>query len=152
MQRVNELIMIIPVIQNLKGNLEMNMSARLSTAANTGELDKAQSRRAIILGNLSLLQVQAALVSFVAAIVSVLLGLVVPRVMPYRDPAVAAAHNATMAAHNATMAAHNATMSAHDALKAAHDAALAAAHSEIERRRNRPQLPAFNQPIRGISE
>lgn len=31
--------MIIPVVLNLKGNLEMNLSARLGTAANTGLLD-----------------------------------------------------------------------------------------------------------------
>ena len=39
MQRVDQLIMIIPVVLNLKGNLEMNLSARLGTAANTGLLD-----------------------------------------------------------------------------------------------------------------
>ena len=60
----------MPVILNLKGNLEMNLSARLGTAANMGELDKPATRRSIILGNLSLLQVQATLVSFVAACVA----------------------------------------------------------------------------------
>ena len=40
MIRVDELIMIIPVVLNLKGNLEMNLSARLGTAANLGHLDK----------------------------------------------------------------------------------------------------------------
>ena len=39
MRRIDELIIIIPVILNLKGNLEMNLSARLGTAANTGLLD-----------------------------------------------------------------------------------------------------------------
>ena len=58
MSQVDELIMIIPVVLNLKGNLEMNLSARLGTAANMGELDKPSLRRRIILGNLSLLQVQ----------------------------------------------------------------------------------------------
>ncbi|KAL1701104.1 hypothetical protein EV121DRAFT_282889 [Schizophyllum commune] len=105
MQRVDQLIMIIPVVLNLKGNLEMNLSARLGTAANTGLLDDEAEegevedgrnvvslnheeddglprpsgpsprrqiigpspRRQIIMGNLALLQVQAAVVSFVAA-------------------------------------------------------------------------------------
>ena len=70
--------MIIPVILNLKGNLEMNLSARLGTAAHMGELDKPETRNAIVVGNLALLQVQAAVVSFVAACVSLLLGLVMP--------------------------------------------------------------------------
>lgn len=78
MSRINELIMIIPVILNLKGNLEMNLSARLGTAANMGQLDSPNSRKSLISGNLALLQVQAAVVSFVAACVSFLLGLVVP--------------------------------------------------------------------------
>lgn len=78
MRRIDELIMIIPVILNLKGNLEMNLSARLGTAANMGELDTPATRRSIILGNLALLQVQATLVSFVATCVSFLLGLAVP--------------------------------------------------------------------------
>lgn len=78
MSRVDELIMIIPVILNLKGNLEMNLSARLGTAANIGELDKPSVRRALILGNLTLLQVQATVVSFVAAIVAFALGRIMP--------------------------------------------------------------------------
>ncbi|EMD34326.1 hypothetical protein CERSUDRAFT_55373 [Gelatoporia subvermispora B] len=79
MSRIDELIMIIPVVLNLKGNLEMNLSARLGTAANIGQLDKPSTRREIILGNLTLLQVQATVVSFVAACVAFLLGRVIPR-------------------------------------------------------------------------
>ncbi|KAJ6457064.1 Mg transporter [Mycena vitilis] len=82
MREVDQLIMIIPVILNLKGNLEMNLSARLGTAANVGELDDPPVRRSIIIGNLALLQVQATVVSFVAAGVSLVLGLVVPRSPP----------------------------------------------------------------------
>lgn len=78
MARVDELIMIIPVILNLKGNLEMNLSARLGTAANIGELDKPSVRRSLITGNLTLLQVQATVVSFVAAVVSFLIGRIIP--------------------------------------------------------------------------
>jgi solute carrier family 41 len=79
MKQVDQLIMIIPVILNLKGNLEMNLSARLGTAANVGELDNSEARRTIIFGNLLLLQVQATVVSFVAACVSLILGRIVPR-------------------------------------------------------------------------
>ncbi|KAI0345011.1 hypothetical protein BDW22DRAFT_1325659 [Trametopsis cervina] len=78
MSRVDELIMIIPVVLNLKGNLEMNLSARLSTAANMGELDRPKARRQIVLGNLTLLQVQATVVSFVAAVVAFGLGRLMP--------------------------------------------------------------------------
>ncbi|KAH7880070.1 solute carrier family 41 member 1 [Lentinula edodes] len=79
MREVDQLIMIIPVILNLKGNLEMNLSARLGTAANVGELDDPHIMRKIIFGNLSLLQVQATVVSFVAACVSFVLGFIIPR-------------------------------------------------------------------------
>lgn len=88
MLKVNELIMIIPVILNLKGNLEMNLSARLGTAANTGALDTPPSRRSLIRGNLALLQVQAALVSFVAANIAFALGRAMPPTPtgPAEDP------------------------------------------------------------------
>ncbi|KAJ7491040.1 Mg transporter [Mycena latifolia] len=85
MREVDQLIMIIPVILNLKGNLEMNLSARLGTAANVGELDDPPNRRSIVVGNLALLQVQATVVSFVAAGVSLVLGLVVPRIHPEQE-------------------------------------------------------------------
>ena len=82
MSQIDELIMIIPVVLNLKGNLEMNLSARLGTSANMGELDKPSTRRTIILGNLTLLQVQATVVSFIAACVSFALS----AFLPHRSP------------------------------------------------------------------
>lgn len=54
----------------------MNLSARLSTAANIGDLDNRRMRRTLIFGNLTLLQVQALLVSAVAAVLSFILGIV----------------------------------------------------------------------------
>jgi solute carrier family 41 len=78
MKRIDELVILIPVILNLKGNLEMNLSARLGTAANTGVLEVEGVRREIVVGNLVLLQVQATVVSFVAACFAFLVGLAVP--------------------------------------------------------------------------
>lgn len=86
MRTIGELIMIVPVIMNLKGNLEMNLSARLGTAANIGELDDPKRRRQIILGNLFLLQVQATVVACVAASVTVFLSLFVPNPPPLTSP------------------------------------------------------------------
>jgi solute carrier family 41 len=74
MRTIDELIMIVPVVLNLKGNLEMNLSARMGTAANMGELDDRSAQRRIVGGNLALLQVQATVVAFVAACVAMLLG------------------------------------------------------------------------------
>jgi solute carrier family 41 len=87
MREVDQLIIIIPVVLNLKGNLEMNLSARLGTAANVGQLDKPKQRRAMIVGNLTLLQVQATVVSLVAACIAIVLGLFVP----HQEPPVLAA-------------------------------------------------------------
>lgn len=78
MRRIDELVILIPVILNLKGNLEMNLSARLGTAANTGLLEAEGVRREIVIGNLMLLQVQATAVSSVAACFAFLVGLAVP--------------------------------------------------------------------------
>ena len=78
MKRIDELVILIPVILNLKGNLEMNLSARLGTAANTGVLEVEGAKREIVVGNLVLLQVQATVVSFVAACFAFLVGLAVP--------------------------------------------------------------------------
>jgi len=75
---IDELIMIVPVVLNLKGNLEMNLSARMGTAANMGELDDSSAQRKFVTGNLALLQVQATVVAFVAACVAMFLGLFVP--------------------------------------------------------------------------
>ena len=66
--------MLIPILLNLKGNLEMNLAARLSTSANIGELDLRLTRRSIVFGNLALLQVQALLVSLLAGLLAYLLG------------------------------------------------------------------------------
>ncbi|KAG0081615.1 hypothetical protein BGZ90_006818 [Linnemannia elongata] len=74
---ISELIILIPILLNLKGNLEMNLASRLSTAANLGLLDQKASRSAFIKGNLGLLQLQSLTVGSVAGLFSFGLGVVV---------------------------------------------------------------------------
>ncbi|WFD31038.1 hypothetical protein MSPP1_002067 [Malassezia sp. CBS 17886] len=72
--KVDKLLILVPIIMNLKGNLEVNLSLRMSTAANIGELDNRRTRRALVTGNLALLQVQGLLVSSLAGALSFALG------------------------------------------------------------------------------
>ena len=74
-RRVDELFILVPMIGNLKGNLEMCLSARLGTSANIGELDHRQTRKALLSANMMLLCLQALLVSSLAAFLSFVLGL-----------------------------------------------------------------------------
>ena len=80
MTSINELVAIVLAILNLKGNIEMNLSARLGTAANMGDLDDPSVRNALIFGNLALIQVQAAAVSFIAACFAFLISTIFPSV------------------------------------------------------------------------
>lgn len=73
---VDELFILVPMIGNLKGNLEMCLSARLGTSANIGELDARSSRGPLIKFNMSLLAVQALTISSLAAGTSFVLGMV----------------------------------------------------------------------------
>ncbi|KAK1921609.1 solute carrier family 41 member 1 [Papiliotrema laurentii] len=74
-RRVDELFILVPMIGNLKGNLEMCLSARLGTSANIGELDHRHTRRALLVANMTLLGLQALLISCLAAVLSFALGL-----------------------------------------------------------------------------
>ncbi|CAO3598707.1 unnamed protein product [Absidia cylindrospora] len=73
--QISELFILVPVLLNLKGNLEMNLAARFSTSANLGDLDHPQKRNALIWGNLALIQVQALIAGAIAGIFSFVLGI-----------------------------------------------------------------------------
>jgi len=69
---VHELFILIPPLLGLKGNLEMTLASRLSTAANLKILDEWPSLRSIVLGNLALCQCQALVVSLLVSVVAIL--------------------------------------------------------------------------------
>ncbi|CAO3638306.1 unnamed protein product [Cunninghamella echinulata] len=70
-----ELFILLPILLNLKGNLEMVLASRLSTSANLGDLDYKSTRNSLIIGNLALLQVQALVSGAIAGFASFVLGL-----------------------------------------------------------------------------
>lgn len=74
-EQVSELFILVPVLLNLKGNLEMNLAARVSTSANMGELDRPGTRSPLVWGNLALIQVQALIAGSIAGLFSFILGI-----------------------------------------------------------------------------
>ncbi|XP_059052637.1 solute carrier family 41 member 1-like [Achroia grisella] len=71
-QQVSEVYILVPALLGLKGNLEMTLASRLSTNAHLGHLET--SLGALVIGNLCLIQCQAVLVGFLAAMAAVAMG------------------------------------------------------------------------------
>ncbi|KAJ0174582.1 hypothetical protein K1T71_009690 [Dendrolimus kikuchii] len=70
--KVSEVYILVPALLGLKGNLEMTLASRLSTHAHLGHLDT--NLWSLVVGNLCLIQCQAVLVGFLAAMAAVTMG------------------------------------------------------------------------------
>ncbi|XP_043477223.1 solute carrier family 41 member 1-like isoform X1 [Leptopilina heterotoma] len=73
-EKVNELMILVPALLGLKGNLEMTLASRLSTQANLGHMDTPKQQWHMIVGNLVLIQCQAIVVGFLGSVVAIVMG------------------------------------------------------------------------------
>ncbi|XP_006871139.1 PREDICTED: solute carrier family 41 member 2 [Chrysochloris asiatica] len=86
-KKVTEVFILVPALLGLKGNLEMTLASRLSTAVNVGKMDSPIEKWNLIIGNLALKQVQATVVGFLAAVAAIILGWI-PEGKSYLDHSV----------------------------------------------------------------
>ncbi|XP_015126468.1 solute carrier family 41 member 1 isoform X1 [Diachasma alloeum] len=73
-EKVSELMILVPALLGLKGNLEMTLASRLSTQANLGNMDAPKQQWYMIVGNLVLIQCQAIVVGFLGSVVAIVMG------------------------------------------------------------------------------
>lgn len=69
---IPELMVMVPPLLGLKGNLEMTLACRMSTQANLGNMDTRSAQLSIAGGNLALIQCQAVIAGLVAALLAII--------------------------------------------------------------------------------
>ena len=68
---ITELVILVPSLLGLKGNLEMTMASRLSTQANLGNMRDFKTTLKMAKGNIALVQCQATLIAFLASLIAI---------------------------------------------------------------------------------
>ncbi|XP_015187005.1 PREDICTED: solute carrier family 41 member 3-like isoform X2 [Polistes dominula] len=73
-QAISELLILVPALLGLKGNLDMCLASRLSTQANLGNMNRLREIMKMIIGNIALVQIQAIVAAILVAIFAISVG------------------------------------------------------------------------------
>uniref|UniRef100_A0A3Q0SP32 Solute carrier family 41 member n=1 Tax=Amphilophus citrinellus TaxID=61819 RepID=A0A3Q0SP32_AMPCI len=82
-QEITEILILVPAVLGMKGNLEMTLASRLSTAVNAGKMDSAREKWMLIAGNLAIKQLQATVLGLLASLLAAVLGWMAEGQMPF---------------------------------------------------------------------
>ncbi|XP_008285340.1 solute carrier family 41 member 2 [Stegastes partitus] len=82
-QEITEIFILVPAVLGMKGNLEMTLASRLSTAVNAGKMESSREKWMLIVGNLALKQLQATVLGLLASLMATLLGWMAEGRMPF---------------------------------------------------------------------
>ncbi|KAM3870347.1 solute carrier family 41 member 2 [Diretmus argenteus] len=82
-QEITEIFILVPAVLGLKGNLEMTLASRLSTAANAGKMESSREKWSLVIGNLALKQLQATMLGLLAGLMATVLGWMLEGQMPF---------------------------------------------------------------------
>lgn len=74
---IRQLFILVPALLGLKGNLDMCLASRLSTQANLGNMRSTADVIHMVVGNVSLVQVQATVAAFIVALFAIAIGTLV---------------------------------------------------------------------------
>ncbi|KAF5297154.1 hypothetical protein FQR65_LT10053 [Abscondita terminalis] len=77
--KVDSLYILVPAIIGLKGNLDMCLATRLSTAANIGHMQQKREILKMFIGNVGLVQIQAIVAAVVVSLYAVCISALIMR-------------------------------------------------------------------------
>ncbi|XP_028163070.1 solute carrier family 41 member 3-like isoform X2 [Ostrinia furnacalis] len=76
---VSAIFVLVPSLSGLKGNLDMCLASRLSTQANLGNMESTREVMSMVIGNISLVQVQAIVASSVVSVFAIVVNSITER-------------------------------------------------------------------------
>ncbi|CAF4902677.1 unnamed protein product [Pieris macdunnoughi] len=76
---VSAIFVLVPSLSGLKGNLDMCLASRLSTQANLGNMDSPREVISMVVGNISLVQVQAIVAATVVSLFAIVVNTITDR-------------------------------------------------------------------------
>ncbi|XP_038219228.1 solute carrier family 41 member 2-like [Zerene cesonia] len=76
---VSAIFVLVPALSGLKGNLDMCLASRLSTQANLGNMESPREVISMVVGNISLVQVQAIVAATVVSMFAIVVNSITDR-------------------------------------------------------------------------